>query len=625
MRLWLLVTFLPSIVIATQAPGCRCGPEDSCWPSQAVWAAFDSTTNGRLIKSTPLAQSCYPGPKEDRAQCDYINANWAIQSFQVSQPLGLAHPWNLTCPPVDYSAGQTPVSCTLGLNPRYAVNATHVDHIRSTLAFATHWNIRLVVKSTGYDLLGRSDGYGSLQLWLHHFCNGIRFQSTYTPSDKCAKSGWKGSAIRINGAYQWLDVYAVAKQKNVIVVGGGAPSVGAVGGWNTGGGHGPATRNYGMGADQILEAEVMLANGRIVTTSACQNSDLYRALRGGGPGYGVILSMTVKTHPNVRVVSVQRLELAPKTANASAVLDAVTAMFQNYPDINDAGFAGYGYWAINGYQPLFGNTTAGYYHDFWNIGNDTATSKTAFAPIRAKLEKLEHIITITETYKEYPDYWTMYEAESSLNSPVGNTAALSSRLLSRASVSNPTALRNTLTTIIGPAQEFGQNTVLLVTGGQVARDAADPFSGLHPAWRKASFMTIIGRGWLPGTSADVQAHIRADVTVKGAALKKLAPDMAGYVNEGDREDEAWRETFWGEAYEGHLKTKERVDPGVFVQWLRTPTQYIRRNPVHVWTESADLSLQMSTLQAVPCPPRAVPEAPLKIWPVCTLRHADDEK
>jgi hypothetical protein len=128
------------------------------------------------------------------------------------------------------------MSCTLGPNPRYAVNATTVDHIRATLAFATLQNVRLVVKSTGHDLLGRSDGYGSVELWLRHFRNGIDFQPNFVPTARCSNSEWKGSAIRINGAYQFADVYAAAKQNNVIVVGGGAPSVGAVGGWHTGGG-----------------------------------------------------------------------------------------------------------------------------------------------------------------------------------------------------------------------------------------------------------------------------------------------------------------------------------------------------------------------------------------------------
>jgi hypothetical protein len=214
---------------------CSQGPDEVCWPSADVWAEFSESTDGRLIRTTPLAESCYPGPNKDAAQCEYVNTNWALESFHTSRPLGLAYPWNIICPPVNVTAGEQPVSCTLGPNPRYAVNATTVEHIRSTLAFAAENNIRLVVKSTGHDLLGRSDGYGSLELWLHYHRNDIYFKSTYAASN-CPTSEWEGSAIQIKGAYQWRDVYAVAKRNNVIVVGGGSPSVGAAGGWNTAGG-----------------------------------------------------------------------------------------------------------------------------------------------------------------------------------------------------------------------------------------------------------------------------------------------------------------------------------------------------------------------------------------------------
>jgi hypothetical protein len=306
----------------------------------------------------------------------------------------------------------------------------------------------------------------------------------------------------------------------------------------------------------------MLADGTIVTASPCQNLDLYRALRGDGPGYGVILSLTVKAHPDVHIISVQRLELAPKGTNTSATLDAMTIMFQSFPDINDAGFAGYGYWAINAYQPLFGNSSAGYYHDFWNIGNNTATAKASFAPIRAKLETLQDFITISETYKEYTDYWSMYEAESGLNDTVGLTAVMSSRLFDRESVSDYQKVRNTLPVVIGPAEEFGQNTILLVSGGQVANDAADPYSGLHPAWRSSPFVSIVGRGWAGSeTSEEVKAYIKNDVTnVKGAAMKALAPKTGGYMNEGDRLDPEWQETFYGSNYAAHSATKQEYDP-----------------------------------------------------------------
>ena len=213
-----------------------------------------------------------------------------------------------------------------------------------------------MTKSTGHDLSGRSDGFGSLELWLRYNRNGIELQAAYTPTNGCQRSRWVGSAIKIKGAYQWRDVYSLAKEHNVIVVGGGSPSVGAVGGWATGGGHGPATRNYGMGADQILEVEAVLADGRVVVGNACENSDLYRAFRGGGPGYAIGVSFTVKAPLNVDVIAVQRLEVVPIGGNV---------------------FAGYGFWYLNRLGPIIGNTSIGYYHDFWAIGKTVQQAKKA--------------------------------------------------------------------------------------------------------------------------------------------------------------------------------------------------------------------------------------------------------
>ena len=69
----------------------------------------------------------------------------------------------------------------------------------------------------------RSTGYGSLQVWVKYIRNGISFQRDYRPTDGCVKSGWRGSAIEISGGYVWSEVYAVAENNNVVVVGGGTP------------------------------------------------------------------------------------------------------------------------------------------------------------------------------------------------------------------------------------------------------------------------------------------------------------------------------------------------------------------------------------------------------------------
>lgn len=58
--------------------------------------------------------------------------------------------------------------------------------------------------------------------------------------------------------------------------------MGIAGGFIAGGGHSPMTSLVGMGADQVLSMDVVLPNGRFVTTNEDSYPDLYWALRGGG-------------------------------------------------------------------------------------------------------------------------------------------------------------------------------------------------------------------------------------------------------------------------------------------------------------------------------------------------------
>ncbi|KAF5486026.1 FAD-linked oxidoreductase hmp9 [Colletotrichum fructicola] len=542
---------------------CKCAPGDECWPAESVWKEFDTDLGGKLVETQPIAQSCYDGPAKDLEACAHVAEMWSDQDFQTSNPIGRPYPYNITCAPVDYAAGQVPTKCSLGPLPTYAVNATTRDHISSAIGFARQHSIRLVVASTGHDLLGRSDGYGSLEIWLRHYRNTIDFQDTYVPGRCCSKSGWHGSALHIDGAYQWRDVYKVAKANNVIAVGGGAVSPGAIGGWPSGGGHGPATRNYGLGADQILDAEIMLADGRIIVASHCEHTDLFRALRGGGPGYGIVLSMTIKAHPNVDAVTAHKLAIAPlqQTANNSDLLDAVAVLLQSYPDLNDAGFAGYAFWFRNFPTIFVGNATSGYSHGFWTIGKTREEADAGFAPVREALGKFTDRLFISESFASYDDYWSFYEAESGLYDPTGDTSILTSRMIDRSAVEDYTHVREAVEVLSGKPEEFASNVVLLVSGGQVFEDAKDATSGLHPAWRNSSYALITGRGISKIASNSQRKAVQDDITyVKGAAGKRLAPTTGGYMNEGDRHDPDYVETFYGANYNQHLAAKKKYDP-----------------------------------------------------------------
>jgi hypothetical protein len=395
----------------------------------------------------------------------------------------------------------------------------------------------------------RSTGYGSLQVWIRHLRQGITFQKTYQASDKCTKCSWTGSAFTIAGGYVWAEVYAEATAQNVIVVGGGDPTVACIGGWAQGGGHSPASRNYGLGADQILEAKVVLANGSLVTADVCQNTDIFFAIRGGGGGtYGVVVSTTVKAHPPSAVVA-QTFGMAPLAdSEIPQFMDALAIMYAAYPDLNDAGYSGYGSWAVQSSFPVFENSTTGYTHTIALFGQSIAQAQSIFAPVAADLQSYNGTsLVISTSYSSFPSYSSFYSALSGVQQPVGSSGAAGSRFFDRAALTNSaSALKEMLNVTAGTTGEFAISSVSLVSGGQVFKDASDPNSGVNPAWRISYVHNVNGRGWPAGTNASTQAAIHHDVTYnKVGAMRALAPNTGSYMNEADRLDPLYLEDFYG--------------------------------------------------------------------------------
>ena len=176
----------------------------------------------------------------------------------------------------------------------YAVAAAETADVVAAVNFARENNLRLVVKGGGHSYQGTSNSADSLLIWTRAM-NGIVLHEAFVPQG-CAGTLAPQPAVTVGAGAIWMQVYdAVTTQAGRYVQGGGCTTVG-VAGLIQSGGFGSFSKNYGLAAAGLLEAEVVTANGAVRIANACTNPDLFWALKGGGGGsFGVVTRLTLRT------------------------------------------------------------------------------------------------------------------------------------------------------------------------------------------------------------------------------------------------------------------------------------------------------------------------------------------
>ncbi|KAI0156931.1 hypothetical protein GGR57DRAFT_491405 [Xylariaceae sp. FL1272] len=455
----------------TKRASCRCFPGDDCWPSPADWNALNQSVHGSLIATISIASVCnnsFPGVSYDEEKLR-IHPMAAIFA-------------NLSCDPFTPRDAQS----VIGTHVHYAVNASSVVDYRRTIAFAKAHNIRLVIRNTGHDLI----------LWTHYMKG--------TTILDYASSTSAGKAMKIGAGVITSEAQKAAGAQGHVVVEGDDETVGIAGGYTQSGGTSPHASKFGL-SDQVLEWEVVTADGTLRTATPTLNSHLSWSLSGGGGGtYGAVLSMTVKLHNNMPTNIIRAFVMKlPPALEAGATL----------------------YWII---VP----------------GNTFVLPQTSFIQM---------------------DFSTFQDAYNTLN-PVMNISAVS--LGGRSIPRSLVVTEHSASSLVGAIKSIVNNlAVFAAVSVDVSKPPSIPNSA-HPAWRVSYKHQHHQLAYAYGTQYDnnnYTVNVAAQDFINdilNPPLEALTPGGPAYLNEANVNQKDWQQTFYGSNYDRLLSVKKECDPEI---------------------------------------------------------------
>ncbi len=567
---------------ATLAPGCaqprtaertdddkastHCTPGQKCWPSAAEWKQLGARLRGRLEQ-----------PRSPLAPCRSNASGQACAAALAT----LRNPFAIQDDPAGtQSAGW--FGAWTAAPSAYAVVAAGAADVAAAVNFAREHRLRLVIKGTGHDYLGRSSAPDSLLVWTHEM-RRITMHETFVGRGCDGQEG--APAVTVEAGTRWLEAYKeVTVKGGRYVQGGGCTSVGAAGGFPQGGGFGSWSKKYGTAAGNIVEAEVVTADGKLVVANACQNQDLFWALRGGGGGtFGVVTRLTMRTHAlpshfgfvfgeikaksdeDFRQLIGRFLAFYRETLANESWGEQVSVRGDNSLRLSMSFQGMSGPEAERVWQPL---------RAWVDQRPDSFSMKTQFLALpankmwdRSFIEKnvpeairpddrrhvTDQLYWWANNQEEVSTFWYTYQSRwIPLDRFEGAEAEKFAAAFFEAS----------------RHRSFDLHFNKGLAGASADALQRNRETSMNPAVERAAALVIAattGSGYpgVPGhepDTAEAEAE-KARVTAAMAIIRRATPGAGSYVNETDYFEPDWQRTFWGDNYPRLLAIKRKVDPG----------------------------------------------------------------
>jgi FAD/FMN-containing dehydrogenase len=165
--------------------------------------------------------------------------------------------------------------------PGVIVRPANVADVIATVDYARESGLPFSVRGGGHNVTGFGTNHGGIVLDLS--------------SMRAVQVDPRARVAVVQGGATWADVDHATHAFGLATPGGVLSTTG-VGGLTLGGGFGYLTRKYGLSCDNLLSAEVVTADGRLVIANPVENPDLFWAIRGGGGNFGVVTSFELRLH-----------------------------------------------------------------------------------------------------------------------------------------------------------------------------------------------------------------------------------------------------------------------------------------------------------------------------------------
>ncbi|HEX2194592.1 MAG TPA: FAD-binding oxidoreductase [Candidatus Limnocylindria bacterium] len=187
----------------------------------------------------------------------------------------------------DYDAARTVTAGHIDRRPAAIVRVADAQDVARAIATARELGLELAVRSGGHSGAGHGVTEGGLVIDLREL--------RALDIDVEARTAWAGAGLTAGE-------YGAAAAEHGLATGFGDTGSVGLGGITLGGGIGYLSRKHGMTIDNLLAAELVTADGRVLEVDADNHPDLFWAIRGGGGNFGVATRFKYRLHPMDRFI-----------------------------------------------------------------------------------------------------------------------------------------------------------------------------------------------------------------------------------------------------------------------------------------------------------------------------------